>query len=263
MEIEGYCTIYNDLLALEGGRTPLTFSHSGRRKWIEWYDAHATELSEAPEALQGPYKKMPGYCARFCLIIHLTRLVCREAKVKEIDDIRVLSAIALTEYFKNHLRKVYDRFYESDMDRKIKNIIDWMQRHVNRISYRDFYRNGVAGCKHKKDADPVLWDSITDLIEKHRKLCETERRRLYDLQTTMTAEQAMTMITALINIISHYINDSVIRDAIVRDIRDIIQDQKVIQGPVIISAAPAAETVVKVIYDEPIGNKRFLPPGEK
>ena len=113
------------------------------------------------------------------------------------------------------------------------------------------------------DADPVIWDSITDLIEKRRKLCETERRRLYDLQTTMTAEQAMTMITALINIISHYINDSVIRDAIVRDIRDIIQDQKVIQGPVIISAAPAAETVVKVIYDEPIGNKRFLPPGEK
>jgi len=74
----------------------------------------------------------------------------------EIDEISVLSAIALIEYFKNHLRKVYDRFYESDMDRKIKKLIDWMQRHVNRISYRDCYRNGVAGCKHKKDAEPLF-----------------------------------------------------------------------------------------------------------
>ena len=113
------------------------------------------------------------------------------------------------------------------------------------------------------DADPVIWDSITDLIEKRRKLCETERRRLYDLQATMTAEQAMTMITALINIISHHITDSDIRDAIVRDIRGIIQEQKVIQGPVIISTTAAEETVVTVIYDEPIGNNRFLPPGEK
>ena len=113
------------------------------------------------------------------------------------------------------------------------------------------------------EADPVIWDVITDLIEKRRKLCESERRRLYDLQTTMTAEQAMAMITALIAIIRSHIGDQDRRRAIVRDIRDLLQKQKVVQAPVIISTTPVEETVVRVIYDDPIGNSRYLPPGEK
>ena len=113
------------------------------------------------------------------------------------------------------------------------------------------------------EADPVIWEGITDLIEKRRKLCEGERRRLYDLQTTMTAEQAMAMITALIAIIRSHIGDQDRRRAIVRDIRDLLQKQKVVQAPVIISTTPVEETVVRVIYDDPIGNSRYLPPGEK
>ena len=113
------------------------------------------------------------------------------------------------------------------------------------------------------EADPVIWEGITDLIEKRRKLCEGERRRLYDLQTTMTAEQAMAMITALIAIIRSHIGDQDRRRAIVRDIRDLLQKQKVVQAPVIISTTPVEETVVRVIYDDPIGNSRYLPPSEK
>ena len=109
----------------------------------------------------------------------------------------------------------------------------------------------------------MIWEGITDLIEKRRKLCESERRRLYDLQTTMTAEQAMAMITALIAIIRSHIGDQDRRRAIVRDIRDLLQKQKVVQVPVIISTTPVEETVVRVIYDDPIGNSRYLPPGEK
>lgn len=101
------------------------------------------------------------------------------------------------------------------------------------------------------EADPVIWDSITDLIEKRRKLCETERRRLYALQTTMTAEQAMAMITALIDIIRRHISDPDTRAAIVADIRGILQGLDVIQAPVNISPEAVDNTVkIHVIYDD-------------
>jgi flagellar motility protein MotE (MotC chaperone) len=46
--------------------------------------------------------------------------------------------------------------------------------------------------------NPKAWDEINELIETRRRLADSERRRLVDLQQMMTAEQAMTMMECLL-----------------------------------------------------------------
>jgi hypothetical protein len=51
------------------------------------------------------------------------------------------------------------------------------------------------------------WQAICDLMEQRRKLVESERRRLVDLQQYITAERAMLLITAVVKIVARHIDD--------------------------------------------------------
>lgn len=51
------------------------------------------------------------------------------------------------------------------------------------------------------------WQQITDLLEQRRKLVDTERRRLVDMQQMITSEQAMVLVSALISIIREEVTD--------------------------------------------------------
>lgn len=63
---------------------------------------------------------------------------------------------------------------------------------------------------------------INDLIEQRRKLVETERKRLVDLQQMMTAEQAMLFMSAIVNIVRRHVDDRDILAAISADVDRLI-----------------------------------------
>jgi hypothetical protein len=70
-------------------------------------------------------------------------------------------------------------------------------------------------------ADYAAWREISVVLEQRRKLVESERKRLIEMQQTITAEKAMLLIGAIGQIIKTHVTDRVILTKISADIRDL------------------------------------------
>lgn len=88
----------------------------------------------------------------------------------------------------------------------------------------DLISNGLA--------DNVIWSEIGELLEKRRRIIESERRRLIDMQQMITAENAMLLVAALVGVIREHVTDRGILNAISADIGKLtaIGDQRRIAG---------------------------------
>lgn len=92
----------NDPVPLE-----LPFESLAKNRLYDWQRLN-TDLcnSEPNERLVGMYSKLEIYAIRFCLIIQISRWVCKEADKDCIDLQSVESAIELTEYFRTSAKNV-------------------------------------------------------------------------------------------------------------------------------------------------------------
>ena len=88
----------------------------------------------------------------------------------------------------------------------------------------DLISNGLA--------DNVIWSEIGELLEKRRRIIESERRRLIDMQQMITAENAMLLVAALVGVIREHVTDRGILNAISADIGKLtaVGDQRRIAG---------------------------------
>jgi hypothetical protein len=66
--------------------------------------------------------------------------------------------------------------------------------------------------------NPSAWKAITELLETRRRLVDSERRRLADLQQMMTAEQAMTMLAVIVDTVKRHVTDTETLRAITQDV---------------------------------------------
>lgn len=66
-------------------------------------------------------------------------------------------------------------------------------------------------------ADYAAWADVTRLLEQRRKLTESERKRLVELQQVITAEQAMVMFSVLIDSVRRNVSDRKALSAISED----------------------------------------------
>jgi hypothetical protein len=73
-------------------------------------------------------------------------------------------------------------------------------------------------------ADYTAWAEIAQAVEQRRKLVESERRTLVDLQQMITAERATKLIAAFTGIVKEYVDDRRTFNAIAADIRKLIGD---------------------------------------
>lgn len=55
--------------------------------------------------------------------------------------------------------------------------------------------------------NPETWQTIAELTEQRRKLVETERKRLVDMQQMITSEQAATLVAALTDAVRRHVDD--------------------------------------------------------
>jgi hypothetical protein len=70
----------------------------------------------------------------------------------------------------------------------------------------------------KGHADYAAWVDVRLLIEQRRKLVESERKRLVDMQQMITAEQAMLLISRLHDTVMRHVDDPGARAAIADDL---------------------------------------------
>ena len=66
--------------------------------------------------------------------------------------------------------------------------------------------------------DFATWEDIYRVVEQRRRLAETETRRLEKAQQTITAEQAMLLLAAVVDVIRTHVSDRNILSAVSRDL---------------------------------------------
>lgn len=71
---------------------------------------------------------------------------------------------------------------------------------------------------NRAEAEGERWEQIAVWMERKRKLSETERRLLVDMQQVITAERAMVLMAALVDIVRRHVDDRGILAAIVHDV---------------------------------------------
>lgn len=70
--------------------------------------------------------------------------------------------------------------------------------------------------------ESARWEEIFDLFERRRRLVETQRKTVVDMQQMITAERSMLMVGALVGIIREHVTDRSILAAIASDINRIM-----------------------------------------
>lgn len=82
-------------------------------------------------------------------------------------------------------------------------------------------------------AEEFIWNELIPLFDQRRKLVESERKRLVEMQQLITAERAMSLVAAIVGVIKKHVSDPVVLNAIGDDIRAIANGNDR-RGPVLI-----------------------------
>ena len=138
------------------------FTSQARARWVAWHDSNAEEIASTtlPEVFKGPWRKMRSYCARLALVVHMLRLVCHETTDENVDAESVTRAIQLIDYFKSHAKKVYGQLNHDQDDRRVDQLVTWIQNHGGECCSRDLVRSNAANIKKTTDANKMLKDLV-------------------------------------------------------------------------------------------------------
>jgi len=73
--------------------------------------------------------------------------------------------------------------------------------------------------------DYANWEEIIKLLDQRRRLVESERKRLVEMQQMITVERAMVLVSAVVNAVARHIDDRKQLNAIATDIRGLVARQ--------------------------------------
>ena len=117
----------------EGNPRPrmIPLARDAKALFVKWHDEHARELADRTGDEAASYSKLKGACSRLALVFHCIRAVSgglASSSASEIDLATMESAIELTQWFKHESLRVLALFNESDEERQIRLLLDWLQR---------------------------------------------------------------------------------------------------------------------------------------
>ena len=160
--------IFDGLLALEPAGDadgnpapfPLPLTAEARKLWVEYYNRHRVEIADADDDLAAAFSKLEAYSARFALIFQLVSAASAKAGGDAVDEISIAGGIALSDWFGNEARRVYTLFVETDEQRHIREISDWVAKQGGRATARDLQRKVWRFRNEPDEADMALDDLV-------------------------------------------------------------------------------------------------------
>lgn len=104
-----------------------------------WHDGvHAPLVDDAHGALRAAFSKLPAYCGRLALVLQLSCWATNEtAEASEVEADSVKHAITLVEWFRGEASRVYGLRAETDDERELRQLIDWIARKGGVVTARD------------------------------------------------------------------------------------------------------------------------------
>jgi len=147
---ERFAELVRGLLALnpnagldgEPRPVPVIMSAEAKAHFVGWYNVNADRLAEARGDEAAALAKMPAHAARLALVFYCIRLVSGERTGDEIDLASVQGACQLVDWHKNEMLRLLERFSETDDDREIRELVDWIARQGGTVTARDLMRHG-------------------------------------------------------------------------------------------------------------------------
>lgn len=131
----------------------LQLSPEAKREWVAWYDAHAAETADLTGDLAAAWSKLEELPPRLAIVLQLAESASAVDRTQEftgedevlstvdtVDISQMKAAIELAEWFKNEARRVYSRMGESESDRDVRELIEWIDRRGGRITPRELQR---------------------------------------------------------------------------------------------------------------------------
>ena len=82
--------------------------------------------------------------------------------------------------------------------------------------------NAIGDTIKQGSADYVAWEEIGRLLDQRRRLVESERKRQVEMHQMITAERAMILLAAVVQVIKEHVRDRDVLAAISTDIRALV-----------------------------------------
>lgn len=96
------------------------------------------------------------------------------------------------------------------------------------LTKNDLTTDDVKKCRDKLSealnihGETEVWEEVLELIERRRRLADTERRRIVEAQEMLTVQEANALIANIMNIVINRVKDLQVRRAIADDMRRIM-----------------------------------------
>ena len=135
----------------------------GKRAWIEYHDAHGAEQAELTGDLAAAWSKLEGYAARLALVVHLTHWAAGRSALTDsgaVDEASMSAGVALSEWFKSEVRRIYAMLSESDEDSQCRQLVELVRRKGGSATPRDLMRSSQ---KYAKAPEAEL--ALAELVE--------------------------------------------------------------------------------------------------
>jgi hypothetical protein len=107
--------------------------------WTAYYDAHAAEQADLTGDLSAAWSKLEEYPARLALVVHFVRWAAADPTLTNPDRLdanSMAAGIELATWFKNEARRVYALLDESDADRDVRRLVEWIERKGGSVTAR-------------------------------------------------------------------------------------------------------------------------------
>lgn len=147
---------------IDDGRGPeplrMPLAVDARSEWAAWYDRHAMRQHEAAEDAQAAaLAKIEGAAARFALIFALVA----DPYANEVSADAIHRGCTLADWFSDEADRVYARLWESDVERDVRRLEEWIDRNEGGVTIRDV-THGLRQFKGKPEEAEAALGALVD-----------------------------------------------------------------------------------------------------
>jgi hypothetical protein len=146
----------------EEGPHVLKLSAESKDAWVRWYDTWAREQEAVEGELAAAFSKLEEAAGRFALVHHVvTRIDRGDSDLCPVEVESIEAGVTLARWFAQESRRVYAILVESDEQRDIRRLVDFIRSHGGKMTVRELQRSN--GRKYPVAA--AAEDALQKLVE--------------------------------------------------------------------------------------------------
>ena len=147
----------------------------------QFVDDNAVLADEATGGYRAALAKIPAQAARLALVLHCAADACGEPHSAKITGETMQKAITLASWFRREAQRLYSLRSESDDDRQVRELVEWITRHGGQVTPRDLVR-GYRGITDTAAAELALNDLASKGIGAWQVLASaTNQKRVFKI----------------------------------------------------------------------------------